>query len=764
MRATRKRVALFVVLSAAAGFGSRLEAQAAVPSQFYTLVPCRVFDSRNPTGAYGGPALGALGTRTLTLWNQCGASLTARALSINITVVNPASSGALILYPGGTTRPGVSSISYAAGLTRANNAMARLSATGTLSVYSTQPTGTVDFLIDVNGYYDSPANNQPPRVTPGPDQLVTFPASATVTGSATDDGLPTGSTLTYTWSKVSGPGTVTFGTPTATTTTVSADVAGAYVVQLAASDSQLTGFGLVTVAMAPPVLFNPPPDVVRFLEQSSFGPSDASLSRVTQLGLSAYLDEQFAAVDSGYPDLPGQPSTIPPTCDVTCQRDNYSMYPVQNRFFVNALYGPDQLRQRVAFALHKLFVVSGRDVTQPSQMTPYLQLLDSHAFGNFRQLLYDITLNPAMGTYLNMNTSTRTNPNENYAREILQLFSIGTEMLNLDGTVQVDGAGVPIPSYDQSIVTGFSKVFTGWTYAPQQIPGVTNYATPMPLTTANHDYGSKKLLSGVTLAAITPPVTQVTGMKDLNDALDNIFNHPNVGPLIATQLIHQLVSSNPSPAYVARVATVFNNNGSSVRGDLAAVVRTILLDPDARNLSPYPFDGHLREPVLFVTGLLRTFNVRAANGTGTSDGYLAPQTLPMDQDLFRPPSVFSYFSADYDLPGSPGFIGPEFGILSTSTSLRRANFVNTMAFSTIPVSSNAPNGTSIDLSTLRTISADPNGLVEQLNRVLLHGAISTQTRSSIVNAVSAVANTNPTLRAQTALYLVATSSQYQVQR
>ncbi|MEO6325693.1 MAG: DUF1800 family protein, partial [Thermoanaerobaculia bacterium] len=432
--------------------------------------------------------------------------------------------------------------------------------------------------------------------------------------------------------------------------------------------------------------------------------------------------------------------------------------PIQNRFFFRALYSDDQLRQRVAFALHEILVVSGRDENQPSWMTPYLQILDTQAFGNFRQLLYDITVNPAMGNYLNMDQSSKTNPNENYAREILQLFSVGVDLLNSDGTPVLDGFGARVPTYDQAVVSGFSKVFTGWRFAAQPVPGVINYITPMVLNNSLHDNTSKQLL-GTVLAARAA----VDGEADLNAAIDNIFNHQNVGPYIGSQLIHHLVTSNPSPAYVGRVAAIFNDNGSGVRGDLGAVVRAILLDTEARGGAPAPNqDGHLREPVLFVAALLRAFNARAASGSGPSDGYLSTQISPMDQDLYRPPTVFSYFPADYDLPGS-NLLGPEFGILSTGTTLRRANFVNTMAFSTIPISTNAPSGTSIDLATLKIISSDPNNLVEQLNRVLLHGAMSQQMKASVVQAVSAVAVSNTTLRAQTALYLVATSSQYQVE-
>jgi uncharacterized protein (DUF1800 family) len=520
-------------------------------------------------------------------------------------------------------------------------------------------------------------------------------------------------------------------------------------------------------------------DGVRFLEQATWGPTAAELAHLRTIGFRAYLNEQFNLPASTYPALglvPNDTNTGCPQTDATqrniCLRDNYSMYPLQRRFFVNALYGPDQLRQRTAFALHKMLVVSGRDIFVTSWMTPYLRIFDRNAFGNFRQLLYDITLNPAMGNYLDMASSRRTNPNENYAREILQLFSIGLDELNPDGTPKLDAQGNRIPTYDQTTITNFARVFTGWTI-PVAAAGTQDYINPMIVTNENnHDTGQKVLLGGQVL----PP--NQSSAQDLNAAIDNIFNHPNVGPFISKQLIQSLVTSNPSPAYVERVAAVFNNNGAGVRGDLRAVVTAILLDPEARGeVKTDPNYGHLREPVLFITNILRAFNARSADGTTTSDGYLAPRSAEMDQDLFRPPTVFSYFPADNGVPGS-NLSGPEFGILSTATSLKRANFVNQVVFNGIPrttdVAQTSPLGTALDLTALQALAADPQQLVDALNtRVspnvvpLMHGTMTSAMRSSIISAVQSIPTTDPQYqlkRARTAVYLVATSSQYQVER
>jgi uncharacterized protein (DUF1800 family) len=521
----------------------------------------------------------------------------------------------------------------------------------------------------------------------------------------------------------------------------------------------------LTTTPPPPPPPDPGPtsaDVARFLEQATFGPTTELVAHVRSIGFESYLNEQFDAPISSYPTMPLYPTTRDTvTCpnNSTCVRDNYSMYLLQNRFFVNALYGPDQLRQRVAFALHQILVISGVDITQPSWMAPYLQTLDRNALGNFRHLLYEVSLNPGMGNYLDIANNTRTNPNENYAREVLQLFSIGTVRLNPDGTQQLDGAGNPIPTYSQTDVNNFARIFTGWRLATAPAPGVPNYIDPMVPNEAQHDVGAKTLLNGTVL-----PAGQNT-TKDLNDAIDNIFNDPNVGPFISKQLIQHLVTSNPTPAYVARVASAFNGDATGVRGDLKAVVKAILLDPEARgDVKTDPSYGHLRHPALFITNILRAFYARSANGSGESDGYLNPQAVLMGMDVFRPPSVFSYFSPGTVTPGTAGVRGPEFGLFSTSTALRRLNFVNTIVFSTIPVSANSPNGTSLDLSPVQALASKPDQLVDALNVILMHGTMSAAMRASVIQAVSAVTSTNTLKRARTAVYLVATSSQYQVER
>ena len=517
-------------------------------------------------------------------------------------------------------------------------------------------------------------------------------------------------------------------------------------------------------------------DAVRFLEQATFGPTDALIAHVRRVGFAGYLDEQFDAATSSYPNLAPMPPSSKVGCPAgsaaTCVRDNYTMYPLQVRFFKNALGNDDQLRQRVALALHEILVVSGVKVQQPSQMAPYLDMLLADAFGNYRTILSDLTLNPAMGHYLDMVNNdapappANIAPNENYAREVMQLFSIGVNMLNPDGSLVLDAGGNPVPTYTQDTIEDFAHVFTGWTYAPAPaVPGVkhdpANFMAPMWLyrnaagVDANHDHGEKLLLTYPGAVHSTLPAGQ-DGNTDLTQALDNIFFHPNVGPFIGAQLIQHLVTSNPSPDYVRRVAQAFDDNGSGVRGDMRAVIAAILLDPEARGaVKTDPDYGRLREPVLFIA------NVCRAAGAA-SDGILAGQANAMGQYLFYSPSVFSYYPHEYQVPGTP-LQGPEFGIQSSLAASSRINFVNALAFSHI--ASPAPDpGTAVDFSALAALAGDPNALVAALDRVFLHDTMSNAAVAAVVGAVAAISPSNALLRAQTAFYLVASSSQYQVAR
>ena len=492
----------------------------------------------------------------------------------------------------------------------------------------------------------------------------------------------------------------------------------------------------------------------RFLEQTTFGPTPQLITQVSQSGFPVFLANQFA--------LPVVPYADPAATET-------GLGALQQRFFVQILTSPDQLRQRVAFALSQIFVIAGDKINTPQGFSPYLTLLETDAFTNYRQIMQDVTLSPAMGHYLDMVNNDKpvaslgTHADENYARELMQLFTIGLSEINEDGSTQLDSTNNPIATYTQDQVEAFARVYTGWTYPTQ--PGATlqkhnpaYWTGPMEAFESNHDTDPKQLLqySGVANGGLLP--ANQTAEADLAGALDNIFNHPNLPPFVAKRLIQHLVTSNPSPQYVQRVADVFKNNGSGVRGDMKAVITAILLDSEARRdddpTAVNASDGHLQEPILLVTSLLRAFG-------GTSDGSgLASQASAMGQNPLFPASVFNFFSPSYVISESnPPLLGPEFQILTTATALSRANFVNTFAFGSLST------GTTVDFSSYGTQASNPGALLDTLNGLLLHGTMSGDMKSSILTAMQAVpaGSTQALTQARTAIYLIGSSSQYQAQ-
>jgi uncharacterized protein (DUF1800 family) len=479
----------------------------------------------------------------------------------------------------------------------------------------------------------------------------------------------------------------------------------------------------------------------RLLEQSTFGPTPQLIQHVQQVGMQAFLDEQFKATAATY-TTPGA---------------NDDIHFVQNRFFVNALTGQDQLRQRVAFALSQIMVISNVKIGSPTAFTLWMNMMQKDAFGNFSNLLTDVTVSPSMGNYLDMvnndkpDPNSGTSPNENYAREVLQLFSIGLNQLNQDGTLQLDADGNPIPTYTQDTIEGFAHVFTGWSYPPK--PGQSAkfwsgeyYGGPMVSFDPHHDTGEKILLNGVTLPA------GGSAQADLTAAIQNIFNHPNVGPFIGKQLIQKLVTSNPSPEYVGRVAAVFADNGNGVRGDLKAVITSILMDPEARRgddaAQVGTNDGHLKEPVLFMLNLLRAAR---ATSDGANLNYYASD---MKQEPFESPSVFNFYPPDYIIPNT-NLLGPEFNLFNSSTTISRINFVNDLVYGSVS------STTKTDLSPYTGIAANPPELVDTLGSVMLHGQMSDSMRTTVLNAITPI--TDNASRAKAAMYLIGSSSQFQVE-
>ena len=516
-------------------------------------------------------------------------------------------------------------------------------------------------------------------------------------------------------------------------------------------------------------------DTSRFLDQATLGVTASDVGLVQIIGFQAYLTQQLAAAPSQYSGFSYTPHTAPATCQYhpatptdassLCSRDQYSLFQVQRQFFIHALSDTDQLRQRVAFALSQIFVVSGVEIYEAYGMADYQNMLLNDAFANFRTLLQDVTLSPVMGHYLNMADNDKTNaalgtsPNENYGREVMQLFSIGLYELNPDGSQMLDSTGAPIPTYDQDVIEGFSSVFTGWTFPPlagaaSQWANPINYDGVMVAFDSHHEPGTKLLLNGLTL-----PAGQ-TSAQDLQMALDDIFNHPNVGPFIGKQLIQHLVTSNPTPAYIARVSAVFADNGSGVRGDMGAVVQAILTDPEARGDAPAAANfGRLREPALFITAMLRSLG-------GQSDGVLPRNAISaMGQPMFTPQTVFNFYPPSFVLPGTET-LAPEFGIENAATALARANFVNTVIMqggAKPDPTVTGSTGTTIDLTALSAITY-PSGMIAQLNQTLMHGSLSSAASAVILAAVNAQSVTDPLAAARAASYLMLSSAQYQVER
>ena len=483
---------------------------------------------------------------------------------------------------------------------------------------------------------------------------------------------------------------------------------------------------------------------VRFLEQSSFGPDMENVNQVVETGFDTYLQNQFASTVTPYPN----------------PRPNDSVNNVQQTFFLNAIAGGDQLRLRTELALNEFWVVSAQTVNDPLGYTNYLRAISKDALGNYQNLMTDVTLTPAMGTFLNMVNNDAPPPgehaNENCAREFMQLFCLGLNQLNPDGTPMLDSSGNPIPTYTQNDVMDLGRAFTGWTYPvtpgkPAQNHNPEYYGGPMLAVEGLHDSGPKTILGQ------SIPAGQ-SAEQDLASAIGIIFNHPNVGPFVAKQMIEHLVSSNPSPAYVQRVATAFdtgtfNSYGSGKRGDMQAMIAAILLDPEARQgdnpATVSITDGKLREPVVMVASIARAFHAK------TDAGGLAQWSASMSQDVFNAPTVFNFFPPVNPIAGTT-LNGPEFAILATNTALTRVNFINAAVYGSIG------QNTTLDFSPVTT-AGTADQMVAWLDTLFLHGSTPTQMKQIILTAVGAVDPTNATAQAQAAIYLYLSSSMYQVQ-
>jgi uncharacterized protein (DUF1800 family) len=485
----------------------------------------------------------------------------------------------------------------------------------------------------------------------------------------------------------------------------------------------------------------------RLLDQATFGPTPAAIAQLQQMGMNAWLNTQFALNIS---DIPDQPILD------AAGKNNSNLAPVQSAFFANAITGDDQLRQRVAFALSEIFVVSAVSDHAAYAFPPYWRIFRDNAFANYRQIIRAVTLSPAMGTYLNMannnkgNAAKGTAANENYARELMQLFTLGLTQLNRDGSpVLVNG--VPAPTFNTSVVTNVARVLTGWTYPTA--PGATAknnnpqyYFGGMIAVDAEHDTSAKIIFNNITI-----PAGQSAQM-DLESLLDALMAQPTMAPFVSRQLIQHLVTSNPSPAYVERISQVFQNNGTGVAGDLKAVITAILLDPEARagddsGAPASPAFGHMREPVLFMTNILR-----GLNATLGASSAIYNQATEMGQQLFYSPSVFSYFSPLFRT--EKGLLGPEFQIYTTQTAADRADIVHSTLYGTLDKS------TTVNLTPFVQQAGSIEILLNYISTVFLHGTMSAHLRQQAYTAAAAQKTT--LAQVQAALYVVLTSGEYQV--
>lgn len=521
--------------------------------------------------------------------------------------------------------------------------------------------------------------------------------------------------------------------------------------------------------VSPPPPPPPPPVAIteagafQFLNQASFGATSEDALVVIDMGFEAWIDDQMQKPAS---------LQLPFVQSNTGQQPPFELHDERTDiWFRNVLGGEDQLRQRVAFALSEIMVVSqlGALVVYPYALASYYDMLVNNAFGNYRQLIEDVTLHPAMGVYLSMlgnekpNTALNIRPDENYARELMQLFSIGLIELNLDGSPKLDAQSQQIPTYDQAIIEAFAHVYTGWNYAGAPsfdlaFPNQNNQTLPMQLYPAFHDTGEKNVLNGTVI-----PAAQ-TGAEDLAQALDNIFNHENVAPFISIRLIQRLVTSNPSPGYVARVAAIFNDNGSGVRGDLGAVIKAILLDQEARPALPMEIDGKIKEPLLRLTQLWRAYGATSTSG---KYAFVAGNYF-FGQGPQQSPSVFNFFSPFYAPPGeirNSSLVAPE---LQIATEFQNTLVTSYFLFQSIGLTSEATDLTDDDIYIVideeMAVADDTDALVDMVAGKLLAGQMSPVLSDEVRGLVDRIPVAAPAVRVGEAIYFIVSSPEFAYQR
>ncbi|GAB2904880.1 DUF1800 family protein [Uliginosibacterium flavum] len=488
-----------------------------------------------------------------------------------------------------------------------------------------------------------------------------------------------------------------------------------------------------------------PAEASRFLQQATFGPNPAEIEALSRSNYKAWFKTQFATPQTLF--LPA----VEPEHAKLAKGQNLHQPLFFGLFWKNATNAPDQLRQRVAFALSEIFVISfeGQLDVKIRGAASYYDMLGRNAFGDFRSLIEEVSRHPMMGIYLSHLKNQKEDPtkgrvpDENYARELMQLFTIGLYELNLDGSPKLKN-GVPIETYDMDDITGLAKVFTGFSYGG---PGETDRhfnnqgreprwdIVPMKGYPKFHSTSQKDFL-GVTIK----PQTVADPEGDLKIALDALFNHPNVGPFFGRQLIQRLVTSNPSPTYVERVARAFNDNGTGVRGDMQAVIRAVLLDPEARNPAPST-SGKLREPILRLSQWLRAFNATSASGEFRIQNTDNPGTS-LGQSPLRSSSVFNYYRPGFMPPGTEiarqNMVAPEMQIVSESAVAGYANFMQSTIEAGVGRAEGGKRDVQADYSAQMAVADKPVQLVDQLDLLLTGQRLSVGSRTRIAEAVTGI--------------------------
>jgi len=532
----------------------------------------------------------------------------------------------------------------------------------------------------------------------------------------------------------------------------------------------------VEVSTTSDVVQPTPAQSSRLLAQATFGPTAEEIKRLETMGTAAWFNDQFAKPQTLHlAYMNSRVASLP-------AGQNLGANQFYESFWQQAVKGNDQLRQRVAFALSQIFVISFQNTTvatMPRGVAGYYDTLGAYAFGNFRDLLQAVTLHPMMGIYLsslrNQKTVGAREPDQNYAREVMQLFTIGLRQLNQDGT---DTTSPATPTYINDDIAGLSKVFTGWSWAGPDKSNGRFFGNSSPTPDPNRDWlpmqnypQYHEAIYDTTPPAIPESVLGVTipqntsGEDSLKIALDTLFNHPNVGPFIGRQLIQRLVTSNPSPAYIGRVAAVFANNGQGVRGDMKAVIKAILLDPEAMT-PPDPANlnaGKLREPVIRLANWMRAFHASSVSGrfllTNLDNTLNGLAQTPMNS-----PTVFNFYRPEYQPPNT-GFVAahlfaPEMQITDETSVVGYLNFMR----GAISTGTGTAHDITADYTTELALVATPDLLVDRVSLLLMQNQMSSTLRGQILAAINSNPNNSAANKVYLATFLTMASPEYLVQK